>query len=281
MPVTLTASVDPGRLDVRLQVDGIPAGADTYTITRTAPSGNVAGVRGATDAPVAAGATTMIVRDWEAPFDLELTYTVTVYDGTTVVGTATATITVPYGRCPAWLVDLARPTNSLPATIESMQELDFDAPAGVHRVLERRAPVMTTLPAYTPTTELIVLADTLTERDRMRNLFGSGYPFLLRTDPRQGVGNMYLGLTEFVEERILADGYAPYRRFRVSCVQVERPDPAVFVPLAPNTYQNVKDTFADYAALQAAVGTYDQLAYTFPDDPDASGVFVPWLPDDV
>ena len=191
------------------------------------------------------------------------------------------TVTVAYGECPAWLVDLARPTNSLPAVIESMRELNFDAPAGVHRVLERRAPVMTTLPAYTPTAELVVLSDTLSERDRMRNLFGSGYPFLLRTDPLEGIGNMYLGLTQFVEERILSDGYAPQRRFRVACVQVERPDPGVFVPTAPNTYQNVKDTFATYQELKDTVGTYDQLAYTFPDDPDAAGAFVPWLPDDI
>jgi hypothetical protein len=279
MAVALAATVEPDRLSVRLETTGIPAGADTYTITRTAPSGNEAGVRGATGAPVTG--VTMIARDWEAPFDLELVYTVTVYDGVTVVGTATVTVTVPWAQCPAWLVDLARPTNSLAAVIESMRELNFDAPAGVHRVLERRAPVMTTLPAYTPTTELIVLADTLSERDRLRNLFGSGYPFLLRTDPAEGIGNMYLGLTQFVEERILTDGYAPQRRFRVACVQVERPDPAVFVPTAPNTYQNVKDTFATYADLLAAVGTYDQLAYTFPDDPDAESALVPWLPDDI
>src|SRR5262245_57774859 len=112
MAVGLTATVEPARFDVRLNVTGIPASADTYTITRTSPSGNETGVRGAVGAPVSG--TTAIVRDWEAPFDIELTYMVTVFDGTTEVGTATVTVTVTYGECAAWLVDLARPTNSLP-----------------------------------------------------------------------------------------------------------------------------------------------------------------------
>ncbi|HKE76628.1 MAG TPA: hypothetical protein VKB57_23625 [Acidimicrobiales bacterium] len=276
MAVTLTATLDAGRLAARLQVDGVPAGADTYTITRTSPSGSKAGVRGAVNATVAIP--TQIARDYELPFDVALTYTVTVYDGATVVGTATTTFTLTYGECPAWLVDLARPTNSLPLTIESMDELQFAAAVGVHRILNRRAPVLTSLPAWTPSSELIVLTDTLGERDQTRALLGSGYPFLLRTTPAQGIGNMYLGVTDFTEERFLRPGVAPERRFKIEVVQVERPDPSIYVPLAPNTYANVKATFATYAALKAAVGTYDQLAYTYP---AGTNPVTPWLPDDV
>ncbi|HYV59135.1 MAG TPA: hypothetical protein VFA62_03615, partial [Acidimicrobiia bacterium] len=224
--------------------------------------------------------TTMVFRDWEAPFDLALVYTVTVYDGTTAVGTASVTVTVPWGDCEVWLVDLARPTNSLEVVVESFVALDFAVAAGVHRVLNRRAPVMTTLPAWTPAGELIVLTDTLAQRDQVRSLLGSGYPFLLRTTPDLGVGNMCLGLTDFVEERFLTPGFAAQRRFRIAAVQVERPDPALFQPTPPNTYQHVKDTWASYAALLAAVGTYDALAYTFPDLDDAT-VIPPWLPDDI
>jgi hypothetical protein len=278
MAVALAAALEPDRLSVRLDVSGIPAGATTYTIERLSPSGNTAGVRGAVDTPVTG--TTAVARDYEIPFDTQVVYTVTVHQNTTVVGTATATFTVTYTGCDGWLVDIARPTNSLPVTIESIHELEFEVAAGVHRVLNRRAPVVTSLPAWTPKTELVVLTDTQPERDRVRALYGTGYPFLLRTDPAQGVGNMYLGLTDFVEERFLAAGDAPQRRFRAACVQVERPDPGLFVPAAPNTYANVKASYATYAALKAAVGTYDQLAYTFPANPDAAPS-PPWLPDDI
>lgn len=279
MAVVLAATLEPDRLSVRLNVGGIPAAATTYTISRTSPSGSSTGVRGAVGAPVTG--TTAIARDYEVPFDVPVVYTVTVYQDTTVVGTATAAaFTVASHGCDAWLVDLARPTNSLPVTIESMDALDFAVASGVHRVLNRRAPVMTSLPAWTPSTELSVLTDTLDERDQVRALYGTGFPFLLRTDPDQGIGNMYLGLTDFVEERFLPLGDAPQRRFRAACVQVERPDPGLFVPTPPNTYANVKASYATYADMKAAVGTYDQLAYTFPANPDAEPS-PPWLPDDI
>jgi hypothetical protein len=276
MAVALAVVLEPDRLSAKLTTTGVPAGADTYTITRTAPSGSEAGVRGATDAPVTVP--TSIVRDYEVPFDVPVTYDVVVYDGVTVVGTASVAFEIAYAECEAWLVDLARPTNSLAVTIESMAALSFDVAASVHRILNRRAPVMTSLPAWTPSSELIVLTDTLAERDQVRDLLGSGYPFLLRTDPAQGVGNMYLGLTQFVEERFLTDGYATQRRVRAAVVQLERPDPGLFVPTPPNTYANVKATYATYAAMKAAVGTYDQLAYTFPGGDSPSP---PWLPDDI
>jgi len=277
--VTLLAELDAPRLAARLEVDGIPAGADTVTIDRTSPSGHVAGVRGAIDAPVTGA--TFIVRDYELPFDLQLTYKATVYDGTTVVGTATATFTIDYPDLgDPWLVDLARPTNSLPVTVESLAELAYESAVGVHRVLNRRGPVLTALPAWTPASELVAVTATDDERDRVRTILGSGYPFLLRTPPAQGVGNLYLGVTGFTEERPSRIAMHPDRRFRVAVVQVERPSPSIYVPRPPMTYAVVKATYATYAALKAAVGSYEELAYTFPEGGEGSGS-VPWPPDDV
>ena len=47
MAVALAATLDPARLAVRLEVTGIPAGADQVTITREEPTGEPVGVRGA------------------------------------------------------------------------------------------------------------------------------------------------------------------------------------------------------------------------------------------
>jgi len=275
--VALAVSLDAPKLAAKLDVTGIPAGATTLTISRRSPSGSDAGVRGAVGRAVSG--TTFSIRDYELPLDTTVTYTVTVYQGSTVVGTASAIFSISYGLCEAWLVDLARPTNSLQVLIESMNELDYPVPSGIHRVLDRRAPVVVALAAWTPETELIVLTETLDERDQARYLLGSGYPFLLRTTPSPGVGNMYLAPSEFVEERFLTLGAAPDRRFRISCVQVERPDPGIYVPLAPNTYANVKSTFATYAALKAGVANYDALAYTYP--AGVTNPNPPWPPDDV
>ena len=274
---TVTLSLEPNQMAVRVDVDAIAAGGETVTITRMPPSGHTAAVRGAVDVPLG-GSSSHVARDYEAPFDLELTYTAEISVGGSVVETATAMITVVWDECDAWLVDLARPTNSLPVLIESMRELSYDTPTGVHRVLNRRDPILTSLPAWTPTSELIVLTDTEGERDQVRALYGAGYPFLLRTSDEMGIGNMYLGVTGFVEERILSAGVAPERRFRTSVVQVARPDPASFTPVPPNTYANVHAAYATYAEMRAAVSTYDELAYI---QAGATGPVVPWLPDDV
>jgi hypothetical protein len=278
MAVALAVTLDPPKLAARLDVSGIPAGTTTLTINRTSPSGAVAGVRGAVGRAVTG--TTFLIRDYELPLDTSVSYTVTCYNASgTSVGSASAIFSISYGLCDAWLTDLARPTNSLTVTVESMVTLTHPVPSGVHRVLDRRAPVVTALIAWTPATELIVLTETLDERDQVRALLGSGYPFLLRTEPVQGIGNMYLAAQEFVEERFITLGTAPERRFRMTCVQVERPDPAIYVPLAPNTYANAKATYASYTALKAGVASYDALAYTYPSG--TTNPIVPWLPDDV
>lgn len=279
MPLTLAATLAPDRMGVRLGLSSFPASSATYTVSRRSPSGNVATVRGALDQAVAGATAT--VYDWEAPFDLPLVYTAEADDNTgALLETATASFTLTWHECEGWLTDLGRPTNSLPVTIESLKELDFAVSAGVHHVLSRRAPVFTTLPAWQPSTELIVLTEDELERDQVRAIWGAGYPFLLRTDPAFGVGNIYLGVTEFVEERILTDGRSWMRRFRANCQQVERPDPGIFEPIPPSLYQDVTAGYADYAAVKAAFVSYDEMLYTFPagagGDPN-----VPWLPDDV
>ena len=278
MALTITVTLDPARAAALIDVAGL-TGA-TYTIERQSPSGNTAGVRGHVDAPVDAAEVT--ARDYEAPLNVDLVYTATDYaqDGTTVSTATAASFTVDWVLCESWLVDLARPTNSLPLVIQSLDQLTFDLANGVHRVLDRRDPVLTTLPAYTPAGELVLLTDTLEQRDMVRAILGNGYPVLLRTSPDMGIGNLYLGLTTFAEERFLTLGNRPERRFRAQVVQVARPDPAAYVPLPPNTFQNVNDTYPDFAALKAAVGTFDQLAYTWPPDVQPNPIS-PWLPDDI
>jgi hypothetical protein len=126
----------------------------------------------------------------------------------------------------------------------------------------------------------VLVTGTEGERDQVRTVLGSGYPCLLRTPPAQGVGNMYVGVTGFTEARASRVALHDDRRFRIACVQVERPDPSVYVPLAPMTYDLVAATYASYAELLAAVGSYDELAYTYPEGGEPGGA-VPWLPDDV
>jgi len=278
MALALAATLDTQRAAAKLDLTGIPGTGSTLTISRTGPSGTAAGVRGAVKAAVPG--TTYTVRDFEIPLGVNVTYTATVYDaGGVSIGTASVVFRVPYTDCQAWLVDLARPTNSLQVVIESLASLDYPVPSGIYRVLNRRSPVVVALPGQTPAAELVVLTDNLYERDQCRYLFGSGYPILVRTTQEMGIGNAYFGLSEFVEERLMTLGTKPQRRFRVTVVQVDRPDPGIYVPLAPNSYANVKSSYATYAAMKTAVPSYDALAYTYPTG--VASPILPWPPNDV
>src|SRR5262245_1917463 len=102
--LTVETPVNAVRIDTT-----VPAGADRISIYREGPSGTPAGVRAWVDAMVTPGP--LIVRDFEPPLGVPLTYTITTWAAATpdVVTTETLTITVPVtGSCDTWLTDLVR-----------------------------------------------------------------------------------------------------------------------------------------------------------------------------
>jgi hypothetical protein len=173
-----------------------------------------------------------------------------------------------------------RPLNSQPVVVESLAELAYDLASGVHRVLQRRTPVVTSDMAWTPTGELVFVTLDEASRERARDTFGTSLPVLLRTLPEQGVGNLYLSLTGWREQRVSRVATHPERRFVCSVVQVERPDPRLFAPLGALTYADVLSSWASYAAVKAANASYDALLWNYAESSGQS-LAVPWPPADV
>jgi hypothetical protein len=276
--MALTATVEPDVKSVRLDYTA-PALTVSVTITRTGPSGTPATVRNWQAAPAAAGP--VIARDFEAPIGVPLTYTAQAFNVSgAVIDTATATVTVPSAGCSdTWLNDLARVANSLQVGIESLPQLDHPVPNSVHEIITRRAPIVTSDIAHTPSFELSVLTVSLDERDQARSILGNGVPVLLRTPPEDGIGNLYFSVLGFTEQRIVAAGTVPDRRFVISGRQVQRPDPKLYAPIGVATYAHVKATFATYTALKAGRANYDAVLYDW--GGSAPSDIVPWPPDDV
>lgn len=253
--------------------------ADTLTLWRVATeSGSKAYLRGWVDHDVTDQAT-VLAFDWEVPLGVEVVY----YAQASTGGVDSAigqSAPIELDDSHDWLIDIARPTNSIPIGIESLPELAFDGPVGVHRVLDRRDPILTTGALWTPSGELTFVTATLLERDRVRAILGAGLPFLLRTPPEEGVGNIYLGVTQLREQRASRLALHADRRFVVDVVQVARPDPSMFVPLPSLTYADRLEQWPTYAAVAATGFSYEELAYSsFPAGSVDPGP--PWLPDDV
>jgi hypothetical protein len=273
------ATVEPDYQNVELTYD-TPAGAGLLTLSRTGPSGVAATVRGWSSAPVAGGVR-VTARDYEAPIGVPLTYTADCRTGAGAeLETLTTSITVPSGGCSdMWLNDLARVGNSLKVIVEQIPELLYPIPSTEHDVITRRTPIVTSDVAHTPSLEVSVLTETDDARARARALLGNGVPILLRTPPENGVGNMYLSVTEFKEQRIVAGATVPDRRFVISARQVARPDPDLFAPDTAVLYQNVRDSYATYEELRSDRATYDAVLYGW-GGVEASDI-VPWPPSDV
>ncbi len=274
----LTLTVEPDLRDVLIGYTA-PAATATVTFSRVGPSGTPAIVRAWDDRAQAPGA--VIARDFEAPIGVLLTYTALAENAAgATIESVTATITVGSEGCDdTWLTDLARPVNSLRVVIESLAELEFPVAATVHDVITRRDPIVSSDIADTPAFELAVLTDTLDARTQARQALGNGVPVLLRTPPDQGIGNMYVSVLGYTEQRISTLGAPPARRFAISGRQVARPDAELYAPQGPTIYAEVRNDFATYQALKDGRLTYDAVLYdwsgTSPDD------VVPWFPDDV
>jgi hypothetical protein len=274
----LTATIEPDVKSVRLDYT-VPAGGVTATISRAGPSGVPAGVRGAYPMPATPGP--LIVRDFEVPIGVPVTYTAETFDAAgTVLDTDTVTITIPSGGvCDTWLNDLARVANTLRVTIVSLPELNYVVPASVHDIIARRDPIVSSDIAHTPSFALAFTTDTLGQRDQARATLGNGVPVLLRTPPEDGIGNLYFSVLDYKEQRIVTAGDTPARQFTVDGRQVQRPDPRLYLPLGVGTYQHVKDEFPTYEDLEAGRANYDAVLYDWagagPSD------VVAWPPADV
>jgi hypothetical protein len=274
-----TAQVEPQYQNVRLDYE-TPDAAATVTFTRAGPSGVAATVRGWAGTPVTPEVQ-VTARDYEAPIGVPITYTVDCRDGNGAeLDTQTLTITIPSGGCSdTWLNDLARVGNTLNVVLEQIPELDYPVPNSVHEVITRRAPIVTSDIAHTPSLEVSILTESDDERQRARALLGNGVPVLLRTPPEDGIGNMYLSVLEFKEQRIVSLGTVTDRRFVISCRQVSRPDPDLYAPLTAVLYQDVRAAYATYQELRADRATYDALLYGWTGV--APSDIVPWPPNDV
>lgn len=260
----------------------VPAGATRVWLRRVSPSGESAYVRGVVDLRVTPPVE-LLLFDFEAPLGVTLEYHASSANdaGETSTTDTVATIAVPSSSSSdPWLVDVGQPGNSQQVVVESLAELEYGVPVGVHKVIGRRAPIVISDVAGYPSFELAFVTATELERECARAALGNGIPLLLKTSPEQGVGNLYLSVLGWGEQRPSRLALHADRRFRVKAQQVDRPDPKLVVPTTLiASYLDVREGFDDYADVKASRSSYQALMLTFGGGP--GGTVVPWAPDDV
>lgn len=257
----------------------IPAGVTRVWLRRKSPSGAEEFVRGVSGLAVTPS-TVLEVYDYEAPIGVALEYHASSANasGETSTTDTVATITVPaLDTDDPWLVNIGQPTNTQQIAVESLVELEYAVPVGVHRVISRRAPIVTSDVAPTPAFELVFTTETEVARDRARATLGDGMPVLLRTPPAQGVGSSYFAVLSWSEQRPSRLALHADRLFRVRAQEVDRPDAKLFVPTTLiASYATVLDDYADYGDLEARAETYSAMLFTY----GGPGTVEPWPPED-
>lgn len=257
----------------------IPAGVTRVWLRRRSPSGVEEFVRGVVDLAVTPS-TVLEVYDYEAPIGVALEYHASSANasGETSAVDTIATITVPAADADdPWLVNIGQPTNTQQVVVEALAELEYGVLAGVHHVIGRRAPIVTSDVAPTPAFELVFVTESDVARDRARATLGDGMPVLLRTPPAQGVGSSYFAVLSWTEQRASRLALHTDRRFRVRAQEVDRPDAKLFVPTTLiASYSTVLADYADYGDLKARAETYSAMLFTY----GGPGTVEPWPPED-
>lgn len=276
--IAVDAALDVGGAAITLDV---PAGATRVWLWRESPSGEQAYVRGVVDLSVTPS-TQLLLFDFEAPLGVALTYYASSANdaGETSATPSSDTITLTQSQADdPWIIDVGQPGNIQQVVVESLAQLDYTVPVGVHKVIGRRAPIVLSDVAPYPTCELVFVTSSDDEREMARATLGNGIPFLLKTVPEHGVGQMYLSVLSWSEQRPSRLAQHEDRRFRAQCQQVDRPDPKLIVPTTMiATYLDVRDGFDDYADVKASRSSYQALMLTF--GGGAGGTVEPWPPDD-
>lgn len=266
---SFTVATDYGRMATILTV-AVPATTVKLSIWRVGPSGAIAGVRSVYPLTGLSGlAQTLVIRDFEVPLDVDVYYRSRAFDAGDNPGPIYGPVHHIVGADASpmaddWLCDLMRSANTRQVRVESIEQLGYEAQQGVHHVLGRRTPVVTSDVVGTPTMQLVFTTDEWPDApDALRTALGTGAPVLLRTPPDRGVGNMYLQPSSWTEQRISRIAFAENRRFTVDCQQVDRPDPTLFKPIAPVNYADVKANYGTYTNVTTLAGTYDDLQYDY------------------
>lgn len=227
---TVSLAVDD-ELDVVTVTVGVPAAATVLYVQRVV-DGSPTYVRGGYALDVSPSSSVDVV-DYEAPIGVEVSYRAFVENASSEQSAATTagpeTIASSQLDDP-WLVDLADPANTQQVTVERLTELVVVVPTGVHYIIGRRSPIVTGDVAKLPSFELAFVTFDDAARDRARAALSSGNPILLRTPPEQGVGELYLMVLGWVEQRVVRVALFSERRFIVQGQEVDAPPATLYAP---------------------------------------------------
>lgn len=215
----LTPEAERGRIKIVVNAD--PA-ADTVTVFRKHPSGELWTVRGADKARLSGG--TLITWDYEAPIGVQLEYFATIWSDPDVELGSSASVFIRWDSDQDWLKDPLEPSRNMVIYISDPGDESFDTPAAFHTVLGRPAPLGIGEVRRSATGDALeVLTVTAEERAQLHRLTASGNVLLWQGSQESEVGNTYLMLRGIKKARVGPLRNDPERLWTLSYQEVSPP----------------------------------------------------------
>ncbi|WP_375490220.1 hypothetical protein [uncultured Jatrophihabitans sp.] len=260
MTATVTVTVDPTNAPPRMRLDlaGFTGGA-TISVTRTDSSGNTATVRAFVGMALSGGGATGY--DYDAPFNVPVTYTATSDNNVTATSTA-ATLVADQ----PWLYHATIPSLSVPLEEMTRNDRTLATGRGLQRPIGRSTAVPTTDGTrYAATFDLVCRTDGLNDGMNMSNLLGDSSPLLLQLAFPDQLRTTYQWIDAGdVNQHDLIDGYPddPYVEWTLPCTVIDAP---VGTIQAQRTLTNLNTDYpTTLQALSSAFATLRDIANNTP-----------------
>ena len=250
MVLALTASTEvssSGIPRVRLAVSGA-ATAEVY-VDRLDPDGRVVSVRSADPAVTSGGA--LVVFDYEAAFDVAVSYTVR--DTDTSPGSDTsAPVTLTSGGV-AWIVHPGLPaTLSVPLGVLEWPTWSRPVQRGVFQPIGRKFPVVVSSRRGGESGDLVVYTSSHESRDAMEAILSDGLPLLLKGTSTENAGTRWVSVGDVSEQPFEAD-LRGFIGWILPLVAVDSPAGSA---LPAVTYADASAAFFSYAVALSQAPTY-------------------------
>lgn len=250
-PAALTTT--PPR--VLLSLSGLAG--QTVTVVRTDAQGNTAPVRSANPAPTVAGA--WVGFDYEAPFNVPVTYTATTETGATVT-TPTRTLFV----ASPWLIHPGIPELSRAVTVMEISDKTTSVNQGVHYPLGRSNPIVIS-DGVRRGSSFTVTMKTVSqyEAQSLNALLADASVLLLQVAyPFTGIGNYWwVSVGEVVTSTLSRDYGDSSRKWVLPCTITDAP---VGLLQAVYTYADLQAEYPVYSDVKANFATYRDLVTDTP-----------------
>jgi hypothetical protein len=226
------------------------------TVTRQDPIGAASLIRYGDQVPTPGGH--VIMDDFEAPLDVQVTYTVTQAVPTGSETYTSAKVVLPSLGL-AWLKDPGFPSMNFRVNVlTSIETISRPSRAGIFPILDRVHPVVVTTKRQGDSGVVVLHTLSDAERTSLTDLLARGTALLLQVPNAYAFGSQYIYVGDVDEDRV---GLAmePARKWSLPFVAVDRPEGLYTQPTGGKTWGDVKAVNATWADLKANGKTWQRL----------------------